>query len=351
MNNDELADTPVGGSVPTSRYRPIGDGNAGSLVADLATEIAVLARRLSSGTFELLKLVGEADATGVWAADGSVSCVTWLAELCEVEASTARSQVRVARAMRRHPELLEAMESGDLSYAKARVLVAYINDDNVVELIDLAVTTPVRYLGRTIAAWSNRNEDQESITDRHHEERYVSWRTDPDGMVTVTARLEPAVAGAVCAVIDQQVMRSSAPTGASLGQQRADALAEVVTNGGGRVDTEVVIHVRPDGNTMADGTPVTDNAVAALLPKSFVSLLLHDAERYPIDASPRRRVPTRRQKRVIDERSSECETPSCGSTQFLQYDHRVPYALGGLTVIDNLQRLCGPHNRAKERMQ
>lgn len=274
--------------------------------------------------------------------------MAWLAELCEIEASTARSQLRVARAMRRHPELLTAMESGDLSYAKARVLVPCINDDNAPELVHLAITTPVRHLGRAIAAWSNRNEDQETIDDRHHEERYVSWRTDPDGMVTITARLEPAVAGAVCAVVDQQVMRSDAPAGASLGQQRADALAAVVTGGGGRVDTEVVVHVRSDGNTMADGTPITDNAVAALLPKSFVSLLLFDSKQKPIDASPRRRTPTRRQRRVLDERSSECEASPCSTTQFLQYDHRIPYSRGGPTVLANLQRLCGPHNRVKE---
>lgn len=316
---------------------------------DLTREIADLARRLSAGTFELLVLVGEADVTGVWAADGAVSCVAWLAELCEIEASTARSQVRVARAMRQYPQLHLAMAEGDLSYAKARVLVAYLDDENAAELIDLAMTTPVRHLGRTIAAWSNRNEDQETIDDRHHESRYVSWRTDPDGMVTITARLEPAVAGAVCAVIDQQVMGSDAPAGASLGQQRADALLVVATSGGGQVDTEVVVHVRPDGNALSDGTPLTDNVVTALLPEAFVSLLIHDTDRFPIDASPRRRMPTRRQKRVLDERSAECEASGCSSMQFLQYDHRTPYARGGPTTLDNLQRLCGPHNRAKER--
>lgn len=315
---------------------------------DLTTEIILLSQHLSTGTFELLGLVGEADVSGVWARDGAVSCVAWLADLCEVEASTARSQVRVARAMRRFPGLYTAMEDGDVSYAKARVLVAHLDENNAAALIDLAINTPVRYLGLAIAAWSNRNEDQETIEDRQHEARYVSWRTDPDGMVTITARLEPAVAGAVCAVIDQQVMRTDAPAGASLGQQRADALAVIATTGGGKVDTEVVIHVRPDGNSMSDGTPLTDNSVAALLPDSFVSLLIHDTERRPIDASPRRRTPTRRQRRVLDERSPECESSDCHTTKFLQYDHKNPYARGGPTTLENLQRLCGPHNRGKE---
>ena len=112
---------------------------------------------------------------------------------------------------------------------------------------------------------------------------------------------------------------------------------------------EVVIHVRGDATTLADGTPINDHVVAQLLPQAFVSLLLVDTNRQPIDASPRRRTPTRRQKRVIDETNPECGHPGCRARTFLQYDHIQPYAQGGPTVVANLQRLCGPHNRARSR--
>ena len=172
-------------------------------------------------------------------------------------------------------------------------------------------------------------------------------------MVTITARLPPAQAAAVCAVIDQQVTVTNAPAGASGPQQRADALVAVVTqsggagSGGGTVTTEVVIHVRADGITLTDGTPLSDHAVAGLLPDAFISLLLLDNQRYPIDASPRRRAPTRRQRRVLDERSPECEHLGCHARAFLDYDHNYRYADGGTTTLDNLRRLCGPHNRAR----
>jgi hypothetical protein len=114
------------------------------------------------------------------------------------------------------------------------------------------------------------------------------------------------------------------------------------------VQAEVVVHVREDGNTLTDGTPLSDHAVTRMLPDAFVSLLMHDAQRQPIDASPRRRFPTRRQARVIDERQSECAQPGCTARHFLQHDHIQPSNQGGPTILDNLQRLCGPHNRAKE---
>ncbi len=331
-----------------STTRPRARDAAADMSADrLQSELVGLAQRLSSGTYELLVLVGELDARGTWAIWGALSCAAWLADTCDIELCTARTQVRVARALREHSQLDTAMRNGEVSYAKARVLVPYLNDGNVEALVELAEVTPAGRLGAAIAAWSQRNDDPETIAERQHEARSVSWRTEPDGTVTVTARLAPSAAGAVCAVIDAQVTRSDAPAGASLAQQRADALARVVTCGGGDITAEVVVHVRADGNALADGTPLSDHAVAALLPDAFVSLLVHDGQRQPIDASPRRRFPTRRQRRVIDEVHAECQHPGCHARTFLQYDHIQPYHRQGPTVIANLQRLCGPHNRAR----
>ena len=64
----------------------------------LEADLIDLAGRLSAGTFELLVLVGELDARGLWARWGALSCAAWLAEVCDVEVGTARTQVRVARA-------------------------------------------------------------------------------------------------------------------------------------------------------------------------------------------------------------------------------------------------------------
>src|SRR5690606_2654996 len=97
--------------------------------------------------YELLVLVGELDARGSWATWGALSCAAWLADRCEVEIATARSQVRVARAMREFPGLDAAMASGDVSYAKARVQVPHLTDENAEALLDLAERNPAGRLG------------------------------------------------------------------------------------------------------------------------------------------------------------------------------------------------------------
>ena len=53
-------------------------------------------------------------------------------------------------------------------------------------------------------------------------------------------------------------------------------------------------------------------------------------------------------KRLLDELYPECQHPGCDARTFLQYDHVVPYGQGGSTVVVNLRRLCGTHNRARQ---
>jgi hypothetical protein len=157
----------------------------------LEAEVIDLAGRLAAGTYELLVLVGELDHRGSWATWGSLTCAAWLADTCDIEISTARTQVRVARAMRQFPALDAAMASGDVSYAKARVLASCLTDTNVDDLLAIAETTPAGKLGAAIAAWSRCNEDPDAIRRRQHDARGISWRTEPDGLVLATLRLTP----------------------------------------------------------------------------------------------------------------------------------------------------------------
>lgn len=350
------------------------DAAAGMPTDRLERDLIDLAGRLAAGTYELLVLVGEFDHRRTWALRGALSCAAWLADLCDIEISTARAQVGVARAMRDHPSLDAALRDGDISYTKARRLVPYLDGDNDVDLVRIARQVPAGHLGTAIATWMQSNEDQDVIEACQRAARFCSWRTNPDGTVTITARLTPAAAGAVCAVIDTHVTTHgpvrpdddeaqadvSADTYPALSQQRADALVTLLTASADAHDgaapdrparptvrAEVVVHVTEHGNRLPDGTPLGDHAVGRMLPDAFVSLLLHDTQRHPVDASPRRRLPTRRQQRIIDELHPQCAQPGCGARTFLQYDHIQPYTKGGPTVIANLQRLCGPHNRAK----
>ncbi|MEM9201831.1 MAG: hypothetical protein AAGC53_09225 [Actinomycetota bacterium] len=135
----------------------------------------------------------------------------------------------------------------------------------------------------------------------------------------------------------------------TLGQQRADAFAAMFLRLGIGLTIEVVVHVRGDGSTFDDGTPTTQHAVLRQLDRSFVRLLIHDAERRPVNASSRRRFPTVRQRRVVLEAHGH-ECVDCQSTELLELDHNPPYQLTRRTRTDELEPRCAPCHRARHRV-
>ena len=114
----------------------------------------------------------------------------------------------------------------------------------------------------------------------------------------------------------------------------------VVSDGGANVATEVIIHVRGDGCTLDDGTPIADSVVERLVSDAFLRVLIHDANGRPINASSRQRHPTTRQKRVVHERDRACV--DCGSTSLLHYDHEPEYDQTKHTIVEELKVRCAP---------
>ena len=329
-------------------------------VEQLATETRVaqglveLGRRISRGHFDLC--IGSARfADGpVWIAQGAPSAAHWLAERLDVAPSTVREWIRIGRTLGAFGPSASAFAEGRLSYAKIQVLTRYLTAENEAELLDLAERVPAANLPEAIAAWTMANEPGEVIDARHRRDRSVHIRNHADGTRTTTIRTNGIIGGALQAAIDSEVMRAKLerePDGTwpTVAQQRHDALARLIdgTGGGGRgnIDYEVVVHVRGDGCTLDDGTPVTESAVARVLDRSFVRLLIHGADRKPVNASTRRRLPNKRQKRLVKERDRACI--DCGRSDLLTFDHNPPWHQTRRTHTDELQLRCSPCHRRR----
>lgn len=134
----------------------------------------------------------------------------------------------------------------------------------------------------------------------------------------------------------------------TLAQQRADAFVLLFLEKDVAATTEVVIHVRGDGATFDDGTPITESAVCQRLDESFIRFMIHDSDRTPLDATNRRRHPTTRQKRVVLETHNH-ECVDCQSTDLLELDHNPPYEQTRHTVTTELEPRCAPCHRARHR--
>lgn len=332
-------------------------------VAMLTTEpaghcahVLALGRWTASGQYQLVHAAVALDNSGEWAADGSHTCAQWIASALDIEMSTAREWLRIGRALAKLQHIDAAVREGRISYSKARALTRVATVENEVELCDIAERVPAGQLGTALAAWLSRNEEPEDTERRQQDARSLTWRTEPDGMVWGTFRLPPAQAAVLTTAVDQWVLRNrptstlrgesaSADAGsprnvrwASMAQQRADGLTGLVAEGGTDIVTEVIVHVRADGCSLDDGTPIAGTIVERIAPLAFIRALIHDADSRPINASGRQRHPTTRQKRVVRERDRRCV--DCGGTAFMQYDHVPPFEVSRRTLIDELEGRC-----------
>ncbi|MFZ0059042.1 MAG: HNH endonuclease signature motif containing protein [Acidimicrobiales bacterium] len=101
-----------------------------------------------------------------------------------------------------------------------------------------------------------------------------------------------------------------------------------------------------------DNDNLTPSEVYALIVAREQRLRQHIATAQAIVAldaeprsSPRGGIPDDVKQYVWARDRARCR--NCGSTVELQFDHIIPVALGGASVADNLQVLCGSCNRRK----
>jgi hypothetical protein len=296
----------------------------------------------------LVELAAELDRSAEWLAGGARSASHWIAEALDIEVCTAREWVRVGRALERLPLLAAAFGAHRLSFTKLRALTRVATPDTEPELLELAEQVPASQLRREIARWRARHETPAETDARQHRDRSLTFWIDHDGMMCGHFRLPPLAGGSLLSALDTSLMSGrhrDATAVASLAQQRADALVQLIEGGGGSTAAELVIHVRGDGCTLDNGTPISSSAVERIAPLALIGVLVHDAAANPIGVSHLRRHPDRRQKRFVKERDRVCV--DCGGTDLLQFDHVPDFASTGHTQVDELQLRCATCHRRR----
>ncbi len=318
----------------------------------LTDRVRELSHNAAHALRKLLTALSEFDASNEWMANGAVSCAHWLAHEMQTELCTARDYLRVAKKLAEFPTLADAYQTHDVSYSKVRTLTRYATAENVHELLAIARGVPAAELTRAIGRWLAKNEQPEAHEKRIRSETRLRCHNNADGTSTVTWTLPTTVAAKTMSAVDAKLMSTRVTFDASadfpsLAQQRSDALLNLVASGGGTVDVELIVHVRGDGCTLDDGTPLADHEVARLIGGAFVRALIHGMDGKPIDATFRRRLPTVRQKRVVKETCGACV--DCGRHELLTCDHLLDFSVSRRTIARELVTRCWPCHRKRHR--
>jgi Domain of unknown function (DUF222) len=318
------------------------------------------------------KLISAWDFRGVWTDDGSRSAPHRLAREASMAVTSAKVELRRARALRAMPATAAAVADGALSPDHVDLL-ARANDgaraavfaDHEATLVDQCKLLPYRDGYRAVEYWRQLTDAQavEDQAARADAGRTASTAVTLGGMVDVRAWLDPVGGAAFNAELDRlerQLYLSDKRTGElrTVRQRRADALVDMAKRsrssapGGLRPRPLITILVGEDSFArtceLSTGTVITAGQVVPQLSEADIERVVFDGPDRVISVSRRRRF-TGALRRAIEVRDRHCRHPSgCDEpADNCDVDHKQPYGQGGETSQENGQIECFPHNRDK----
>jgi hypothetical protein len=203
-------------------------------LADLE-ELLAAERRLSA---EIGRRLAAAEATDAMVAETGYTPRSWLMAEMDHTGRSASRRLKLARACQRLPELGRARADGDLSDDNARLLAKLLSDipagadreaaEQV--LLPLARVAGPAELGRAAGELRERlglDEDADAAREKRYGERHLTADRTFDGYLTGRYLLDPQAAAALLAALGAHIGKAGPDDERTIGQRRADALAEV----------------------------------------------------------------------------------------------------------------------------
>ncbi len=205
----------------------------------------------------MLRALGEWDAVGACADEGTMHPVGWLAEHGSMTRRDASDLLRSARLVHEHPRTAKSLAAGDVSAANVKLLARAVRDREVGVRGSGATRCSTRQRSiapeqfrRLARRWQSLADDDLDRApaalqvDRWH----LHASTTFDGAVALSGLLDPEGGAIVLAALD--ALDAPDPTDGrvrvrSLPQRRADALVALAQGTGGarRVNVDVLVDV------------------------------------------------------------------------------------------------------------
>src|SRR5688500_11028537 len=335
-------------------------------IDELATEIFTLAGHINAANHRFLTLIAEFDRRNGWSDSLTQSCAHWLNWKCGIGMGAAREKVRVARALENLPKVSAAMETGALSYSKAREITRIATAATEDTLLMVAEHGTASHVEKLVRAFRRSQEAEElSREARQQQSRCVSIRHDDDGSMVLHCRLPAEIGARLLTALDLAV--DDVPAGTSnepralFSARRADALgvlaetflARGAMEMGGGDRHQIVVHVaaetlrdRKAGCCGIEHGPsiAAETARRMSCDASLIAMIESDGE--PLNVGRKTRAISPALWRLLKSRDKGCRFPGCANSRYLDGHHIIHWANGGETKPDNVVCLCRFHHRA-----
>ena len=330
------------------------------------TSVVVADRRV---TAELIAHLAEVDRRRLFAREACSSMFVYCTLRLGLSADATQKRIQVARASRRFPEVLECLASGRIHLSGLNLLAPHLSQDNVEELLDRAAGKSKREIEALVAELAPRPDVAAGIRKLPGPRRYPAAQVAND---SASDRSESTAAAEAAAYVPGDLFSSTEPLPAEVAGPVSPASRPSITplaparykvqfTAGQELHDkierarELLAHRLPDGDLAEVFDRVLSIAVARLERERF-ALTDKPKAKVRVTAPGSRHIPAEVKRKVYQRDLGQCTYVDgrgnrCAARGMLEYDHIVPYALGGPPTFENTRLRCATHNRleAEER--
>ena len=307
--------------------------------ADLVAEVIRSAACERDATARLVALLAEFDARRLYLGEGCSSLFTYCTQLLHLSEHAAYNRIQAARAARRFPVVLERLAEGSIHLSAVRLLEPHMTLENYLDVLDAARHKTKRAVEELVARLHPRPDASSST-------RRLSAPTAPQPARELIA--EAAAVESTASSMPELPPRARSSIVTPLAPERYKVQFTVSKNTYDKLRRaqDLIRHRVPTG----DLAVIFDQALTLLLSELERTKLA--AARHPrhavLTSSRSRHVPAAVKRAVWTRDEARCAFVGshgrCTETGFLEFHHRVPYAAGGETVVENLELRCRAHN-------
>ncbi|HUS29889.1 MAG TPA: HNH endonuclease [Kofleriaceae bacterium] len=332
-----------------------------------------------------------AEQQRVWPKLGYVHAFEYLEEVFGYAPRTAKERLRVARELGDMPQLEDALRCGETSWSVARELTRVATSDTIERWLDEARGRRLRDVEQMVAGRKKGDlpgDPADPARVKHRVvleldgESFVVWRQmqqsieiesdrkldDRDLVLAIGRRIlgeaghrrreESLHAGGPAAGAPASGVEAAAAEAETTAAARTlPAPGAAAANG--NVDTTVADKKAPLRSVVArymiqlttcrdcgrgwqDGAGVRVEVDRSVVDRAQCNAVICDDEK---GMRPKRTIPARIERLVLERAQHRCEVPGCRSSRYLAIHHIVFWSHGGTHELSNLIVLCDGHHR------
>jgi hypothetical protein len=324
---------------------------------ELVERVKHLAACERRASVALIRSLVEFDSRQLYLREGCSSLFTYCTHVLHLSEGSAYNRIETARAARRYPEVLEALERGDLTLTAVRMLAPHLTSANYAEVLAAARHRSKQGIQELIASLNPRPEAATII-------RRVAAQPskgDPTPILAAAPELEtslpmntaPISSAAQDVAATPPQFRAAVLTPLAPERYKLQVTLTHETHEKLRRAQALARHMLPSGD------------VGSILDRALTLLIDHlERRRFARVASPRpslgestasgRHISATVRRAVWQRDEGRCafvgRTGRCRETAFLEFHHVAPHAAGGAATTDNIQLRCRAHNQYEARL-